>query len=408
MSDEVDQDEVAWAQAVLVKSRASAAEMVQAYRILAAWKPQVYGLRLAGQLHKRSWNVRTGRMALLEEAVTVGRSSPLTSARDVRRYVEVLDSYQSALYEAGRRAEGFDVCAELGRLARRADDGSLPGLAVWARCLAESGRHAEAADACAELMVQQRPADGSTWSGQLWGIIRFVAQAHAAGRFEQAHAVLADAIEVDREFVDRGEGQERVLVHLLVYQAWMLRADGCGQAAAEVERDALAVLGSIVRAGGERKVWSGYQSSLWSTLLAASSVTSERDSEGPLPAFGWSITDWSPDLRETYSAETAAIAGSAAALTSQPELALMRRELAVRTAVRDEWRSGTRWAQRCASVFDESVVSARRCHDSGDPAGAALLAQALTDRAGLAAADSRFEAANDDLTEALRTRTEQL
>ncbi|MBG0563881.1 hypothetical protein [Actinoplanes aureus] len=167
------------------------------------------------------------------------------------------------------------------------------------------------------------------------------------------------------------------------------------------------MLASIVREGGERKVWSCYQSSMWSTLLAASSVTSERDADSPLPPFGWNITNWSPDLRETYSARTAAIAESAAALTSQSELALIRRQLAVRTAVRDEWRSGTRWAQRCASVFDDSVVAARECHDSGDPAGAALLAQALTDRAGLAAADGRFEAALGDLTEALRTGTEQ-
>ncbi|MBG0563880.1 hypothetical protein [Actinoplanes aureus] len=55
----------------------------------------------------------------------------------------------------------------------------------------------------------------------------FVAQADAAGRSDHAHAVLADAIEIDREVIDRGEGQERVLLHLLVYQAWMLRADGC-------------------------------------------------------------------------------------------------------------------------------------------------------------------------------------
>jgi hypothetical protein len=203
-----------------------------------------YGLRLAGLLREYSWDVRTGRIALLEEAVTAGRLSPLRSAHDVRRFVNVLDSYQFALYESGRRAEGFEVCAELGRLARRADDGSLPGLAVWARCLAEAGQHAEAADACAELMVLARPPDGSTWSGRLWDIIRFVAQAHAAGRSEQAHAVLADAIEVDREFVDRGEGPERVLLHLLVYRAWMLRTDGRGRAAATVDRDVLAVLGN--------------------------------------------------------------------------------------------------------------------------------------------------------------------
>jgi hypothetical protein len=69
-----------------------------------------------------------------------------------------------------------------------------------------------------------------------------------------------------------------------------------------------------------------YQSTLWSTLLAASSLMGERDAEGPLPPFGWSITDWSPDLRETYSAETATSAGSAAALISQPELALLYRD----------------------------------------------------------------------------------
>lgn len=173
----------------------------------------------------------------------------------------------------------------------------------------------------------------------------------------------------------------------------MLRTDGRTQAATAADEDAVALLDRIVRAGGERKVWSGYQSTLWTTLLAASSLASERGADDPLPAFGWSITGWSPDLLDAYCAGIAAMVESTATLTGLPTLARALRQVAVRTAVRGEWRAGTRWALRCGPAFDDSVEAARRCHDAGIAQGSALLAQALADRAGLAAADNRFEAA---------------
>ncbi|MEV0610819.1 hypothetical protein AB0I61_31115 [Polymorphospora rubra] len=391
MSDEVDHDAVAWARALLVGRQPSTRDAVRAYRVLAAWDPRSYGLKLTRALYEHSWHAGTERLGLLEEAVAVGRSVPLTSTRDIDVFAEVLDSYQFALYKAGRRTDGFEVCVELGALGRRD---------VWARCLAEAGRHAEAADICAERTAVARQRDATAWSGELWGFVRAIAQAHAAGRTARAHEVLAEVIEVERGYVEHAEAPERVLLHLLMYQAWMLHTDGRRQAAIAVDRDAVAFLGSIVRAGGERKVWSGYQSTLWTTLLAASSVASERSVDGPLPPFGWSITDWSPDLRDAYCAGIATITEATNALTGLPALARVHRQVAVRTAVRHEWRSGTRWPQRCRPAFDDSVEAARRCHDARAVEGPALLAQALTDRAGLAAADGRFEAALNDLTEA--------
>ena len=59
------------------------------------------------------------------------------------------------------------------------------------------------------------------------------------------------------------------------------------------------------------------------------------------------------------------------------------------------------WAGHCRQAFDDSVDAARRFRDTGDPAGAATLAQALTDRAGLAAAAGRYEPALHDLAEAV-------
>ncbi|BCJ64852.1 hypothetical protein [Polymorphospora rubra] len=399
MSDEVDHDAVAWARALLVGRRASTQDIVRAYRVLAAWDPRAYALKLTRALYEHSWHAGTERLGLLEEAVAVGRSVPLTSTRDIDVFAEVLDSYQFALYEAGRRTDGFEVSEELGALSRRGS-GSRYRLDVWARCLAEAGRHAEAADVCAELTAVSRQRDATAWSGELWGFVSAIAQAHAAGRTARAHEGLAEVIEVERGYVEHADASERVLLYLLMYQAWMLRTDGRMRAAVAVDRDAVAFLGRIVRAGGERKVWSGYQSTLWTTLLAASSVASERSVDGPLPPFGWSITDWSPDLRDAYCAGIAAITEATNALTGLPTVARVHRQVAVRTAVRHEWRSGTRWAQRCRPAFDDSVEVARRCHDAGAVEGSALLAQALTDRAGLAAADGRFEAALNDLTEA--------
>jgi hypothetical protein len=69
--------------------------------------------------------------------------------------------------------------------------------------------------------------------------------------------------------------------------------------------------------------------------------------------------------------------------------------------MRNEFRSHMQWTEHCWQAFDDSVEAARRFRDTGDPAGAAMLAQALTDRAGLAAVAGRCESALHDLAEAV-------
>jgi hypothetical protein len=172
------------------------------------------------------------------------------------------------------------------------------------------------------------------------------------------------------------------------------------------EREALELLAEIVRTGGERNVWSGYQATLWTTLLAASTASIERGIDTfALPGFGWPITNWSPDVREAYCAGVENLKASASVLTDLTLLARTRREIAVRTAVCREWRSGTRWAIHCWPVFNDSADAARCLSETAAPHTAAVLAQALVDRAGLAAADNRFDRALSDLTEASHVRT---
>ena len=57
----------------------------------------------------------------------------------------------------------------------------------------------------------------------------------------------------ERKLVDHGKTFERTLLHLLMYEAWMLHYDGRTAVAAAADRDAVAFLESIVR-GRRREV----------------------------------------------------------------------------------------------------------------------------------------------------------
>lgn len=393
-----DFEAIAWAQATVVGRRPSAAERVRAYRVLAAWKPASFACQLAESLLEHSRHASSDRLALLQEAAAAARVLAPTTEPEFALVEQVLDAYQFALYQTGRRADGDAVCAELGVLARQGG-GARRGLDTWARSLAEAGRHGEAADICGE----SASVGATEFSGSVWNFVQLAAQAWQAGRAEQAQAVLVELTDRQRAELAHDRGQERVLFHLLVYHAWLSRAGGRTDGARAVEHAALELMDGVVRAGGERKVWSNYQSTLWSTLLAASTATAERDhcAGPPYPAFGWHIVHWSPDLREAYCGGIDAIVTAAAAQTDPAVSARLRRLAAVRTAVRHEFRSGTQWAQQCWQTFDNSVSAARHLRGTGHPTGTATLAQALTDRAGLAAAAGRYEQALHDLAEAV-------
>lgn len=405
MPNEVDHDAIAHAQATLAGRRPSPAQKVQAYRTLAAWKPKAYALRLAEALREQSWSTHGGRLDLLREAATFARLAQPATTQEFDVVVDVLDSFQFALYEAHLREEGLAVCEELGALANRPDGGTRRGLNVWACRLAESGRHAEAADICIQTAVKEPPGDGTAWSWHIWGLIEAVSQARLAGRTALGNELLARVVDTQRAFVVRGDGQERVLLHLLLHQAWVLDADGQIDGSTAAGREALELLAQIVAAGGECRKWSGYQSTLWTTLLAASTATIERGSDTPaLPAFGWPITNWSPDLRDAYCAGVEKLEVSVPALTEPTSVAHARRQIAIRTAVCREWRSGTPGVTYCRPVFNNSVDAARRQFKPRAASTSVVLAQALVDRAGLAAVDSQFDLALNDLTEAMQVR----
>ena len=92
---------------------------------------------------------------MIEEAVATTRSVPLTSELDIDDFVETLDSYQHSLYKVGRRADAFEVCADLATWSRRHSRRRASPAGCMARCLAEAGQRSEAAVVCGTSSATQ-------------------------------------------------------------------------------------------------------------------------------------------------------------------------------------------------------------------------------------------------------------
>ncbi|MEV4134165.1 hypothetical protein AB0J72_18585 [Dactylosporangium sp. NPDC049742] len=421
--DTVSYELETWARTVLIGSRRpSSYERVKAYRILNRANHRAYQAHLAKALLDLSYQGGRDaspqtRLALLEEAADTARTVRRDEPRRGELVVRILDSYQRALYELGRRAEGLAVREEMAtanRLAFAAGErGSVErGLRAWAHGLAEEGRHADAAAALTELLDVTVPE--YTWSACTWDRLSLTAELDAAGPTDAAVKTLSAILDEDRAKLAADKTSLSGVFHTLIWHALLLDRAGRADDADAARREALGLLRRLA-ATGEPKSWSGYQYSYAGVLLAVQAGNAEPHTAGrPRPAFGVDPDEWSPDLRERYFDE-AGIARREAPASDRPgtlldtarrehrlpELAALRRRLAIRTGVYWLWRHGHRFLEPALPAFNDSVEAARRLHTETTATGRPLLIHALTDRAMILTAGHRYPDALHDYHEAL-------
>ncbi|MFF0588212.1 hypothetical protein ACFYWD_19805 [Streptomyces sp. NPDC003781] len=409
---EVDQDSVVRARNTLLASgRRTPREEVDAYRVLARVSPAAYLPPLARALrqlsHDRVYADRPlDRLALRQEAVAAARAVDPADAKYADVLYEALDSCQWALYDIGRRAEGLAVRAEMlavGRArAEASGSGTVLGLSAWATGLLEEGRYAEAAEVLAESVARARP-HGPASGSFAWSLLEWIAALDAAGRPGQALTVMAELVGMEATEAANDRGPQACHLYVLIRYAQMLDAALRHGEAAAARREALALLGELA-AHGERKSWSGYQTTFWSVLFSMSAAGSERPVPGrPRPPVGTAPQHWSPDVRERYFDSREALRAEVDRLALRAaddpdhlaELVRLQRVLTVRSAVHWEWRTHL-FAERVRGLFDEGVALARRLRRADPAAGSGALAVALTDRACFRTAGKEFGAALDD------------
>ncbi|WP_148308023.1 hypothetical protein [Actinoplanes friuliensis] len=372
----IDHDSLDWARAMLLRGQPPMA----AFRIMVEADPQQYGVPMARALLTDVWRSGLDSTVFTEEGIAVASATAPGTPGRTEILLKLYASHQHALFEQGRRAEGMAARAVAGELARTATQ-HVPrrnGLAQWARGLAEQGRHAEAAELCVEASAAIR-LDPVLSGHAMWDEIPRAAQLAAAGRPQEAADVFGAVVSDRRATFPHN----RDLVHLLLQQARFLAT--AGEDPGEAHQEAVDLVRHLA-ADGETHP-STLHREMWA-ILAAVSVAGDEMAAGvdPLPAFGWEISEWTPDLRRAYCAGIDDLI-AAASRASRP--AVLRRRIAARCAVRETWFRKTHDPRTpCAPAFDDSVAA-------GGP-------EALIDRAAFAVVRGRYDDALDDLTAALR------
>ncbi|MEU0557473.1 hypothetical protein [Dactylosporangium sp. NPDC006015] len=412
-----------WARTILIGSRGpSPYEKVKAYRILTRANHHAYQAHLAKALLSLSY--QSGhhaspqtRLALLEEAAAAARSVQRDEPRRGELVVQTLDSYQHTLYELGRRAEGLAVREEMAtanRLAFAAGERGWVewGLRYWAHGLAEEGRHADAAAALTELLDVTLREDA--WGACTWDRLSLTAELDAAGNTDAAVTTLGAILDEDRAKLAAGRTSLSGVFHTLIWHVLLLDRAGRADDADAARHEALDLLHRLA-ATGEPKNWSGYRYSYAGVLLAVQASNAEPHTAGqPRPAFGVDPSQWSPDLRERYFDESGIARREAPASDRPdtlrdtarrehrlPELAALRRRLAIRTGAYWLWRHGHRFLEPALPAFNDSVDIARRLHTQTTATGGPSLIHALTDRAMILTAGHHYPDALNDYHEAL-------
>ncbi|MFJ3714217.1 hypothetical protein [Streptomyces sp. NPDC090057] len=414
----IDQDDILRARnALLGTGRRTAREEVDAYRVLAQVGPASYLPLLVRALHRLSYDTSTGTkhaacLALYEEAVTAARSIDPAEPTRAEVLYGALDACQSELYIQGRSAEGLAMRAEMLAIGRaRAElsgDPVVKGLREWAAGLAEEGRYAEAADAMTEL-VSAIPPDGPHKGSLAWSLLDWIGALHDAGRADEALAAFGRLVSMEADEAAHDRGPMACHLYSLIGYALMLDTCGRGAQATLVRQEALALLTELADTG-ERKVWSGYQSSFWAVLLSFSGTESDRPAPGePRLASGAAPMPWSPDARRRYvdgrhalreAVDTLAVRAMENPDEYLPELVRLQRGFTIRSAVHWEHRTH-QFAERVRPLFDDGVGLARRLFQQAPADGARALARALIDRSTFHTAAHEFGAALDDFRQAL-------
>ncbi|MCX5084324.1 hypothetical protein [Streptomyces sp. NBC_00401] len=417
-SGNVDQDDIVRARNVLLASgRRTPREEVDAYRVLAHVSPAAYLPLLAKALQRLSYDTGAGRphvacLALREEAVAAARAIDPTEPARADVLYEALDSCQRELYAQGRRSEGLALRAEMvavGRAqAKLTGDPRVRGLPVWAAALSEEGRFAEAADALTEWVGALLP-HGPNSGSLAWSLLEWIAALDAAGRSGEALDAFATLVDMEAAEAANDRGPMACHLYSLIGYAHLLDTCGRGEQATAVRQEALALLTELA-ATGERRSWSGYQTSFWAVLLPFSGADSERQPSGE-PRFPSGSTPmvWTPDVKQSYfdsritlreRVDSLALRAAEDPDQQLAELVRLHRVLTVRSAV--YWQQRTHlFAERVRPLFDEGVSLAHQLSLQVPANGPRTLAEILIDRSTFHTAAREFGPALDDFRQAL-------
>jgi hypothetical protein len=247
----------------------------------------------------------------------------------------------------------------------------------------------------------------------VWDRLCLTAELDAAGQPDAAVATLGEILDEDRTRLLTDATSLSSVFHSLIWYTVLLDRSGRPHDADAARREALG-LARRLAATGEPRNWCGGQHTRAAILLGSQAQDEEPVIAGePRPAFGVYMSYWSRDLRARYikdigAPRCGASAGDqggtlqdAAGEVLLPEVASLRRRLAIRTAVYRLWHCGHRFLEPTLPAFDNSVAAARRLHAEAGVTGRPALARALTDRAMLLIAGARYPDALADYEEAL-------
>ncbi|MQY13349.1 hypothetical protein SRB5_34950 [Streptomyces sp. RB5] len=389
--EEVDQDDLLHARLQLLASgRKDPRDLLPAYRVLARAYPQSFLPRLAKALRSRSYDREFETrpdivLSLRAEAADAARRIDPTEPRRAALLIDVLSSYQFALFQQGHRTEGKAVCEEMaaaGRLGHTLGQVKHPayGHDRLAAVLAEEGRHGESAALRAELAS----------SGGDWQLIAWSAELDAAGRPEEALSVFARVVSDARSKLTRNETSLAIAFWKLSHYARMLAAAGHPAQAAAARAEALTLTAELASTG-ERRSWSNIQA-WWSTLYILSTRAEEPPAtpDAPQPPFG-TEGNWSPDVRHTYLSAIPALTAELTEPRPLPTLIAAHRRLTARSTLHCQTRTHLIEAP-LTPLFDAYVAAAT----PSPPAHAT----ALTDRALFLVAAHQYATAHEDYRKA--------
>jgi hypothetical protein len=419
--EKADYELETWARTVLIGTKQpSAADKVRALRVLTQANPRANQVRLAKALTELAWQPGTpaqSQLLLLEEAVAALRKVPEDEPGRAESTVKIMNLYQRKLHESGARAEGLAICVEMAQVSRAAMAAGERGWVEWgvrsyAHRLAEEGFHHESAQL---LGAAQVPDDGS--GGSVWDRLSLIAELEASRQTADAAETLEKLLDDQRALLQHEKTSLSGIFHSLMWHAGLLdRAGRPSEALAA--RDEAGKLLQRLAASGEPKVWGGYQYTFAEVHIVAYARDSEPVIPGrPQPPFGVNMSNWSPDLRNAYvdaigniqcqcrdtpTAAVGTLAHQAEHETRRPELALLRRRIAVRTTAFWLWHRGHNFIEVVLPAVDVSVTASLDWHTQDPAAGLAGLVRALIDQTMVLVAGQRYSDALSSYEEALR------
>ena len=412
-SGRVDYEAVARAQARLLSSRRlSTPDLVAAYRVVRTATLDAYTEKFIAALISQAHGLseRKARVPIWSEAVEVAREAATADPHHLKLRADTLGTYQRGLYDAGRRAEGFEACREQARIGEQAYEAgavTTPYYGSWSLAcrLAEEGDHARAAELF-EAMVRNGERARRT-GDDFWTKIAWIAETEAAGDDARARGAMRMLVDQDRTRAEQETGPYARVIWELLLLGSMDREHGREAEAESCDTETEELL-TLLASDGEPKNWSNILT-WWAVLAALTGRTQDQPAPGePHPPL-FDSHGWSPDLRRTYlgpgreklQAEVTRLAQLAEhdPVPYLGQLVEVQRKFTLRSITYWQTRR-SRITDELRNCFDEGVRLSRRLVDLDQPMATVALSRALADRAAMHVAARDLPPALRDFREA--------